>query len=73
MLQAGAPRRAVQQFLRDLAATSVKATFASDSEAVIQSKTKDKALMLDNANMQFTAEEVHERELRKKLSSKGPR
>ena len=60
--------------MRDLAATTVKTTFASDSEAVIQSKIKDKALMLDNANAQFnTAEEMQARELRKKLSTKGHR
>ena len=52
-----AMRRAwIQQHLRDLVATNPKA--GADAEAVITSKTKDKALLLDSANGAFSVDEV---------------
>ena len=50
-------RRAwIRQHLRDLVATNPKA--GADAEAVITSKTKDKALLLDSANGAFSVDEV---------------
>ena len=52
-----ATRRAwIRQHLRDLVATNPKA--GADAEAVITSKTKDKALLLDSANGAFSVDEV---------------
>lgn len=50
-------RRAwIRQHLRELVATNPKA--GADAEAVITSKTKDKALLLDSANGAFSVDEV---------------
>ena len=51
-----ARRRWIRAHLRDLVATNPKA--GADAEAVITSKTKDKALLLDSANGGFSVEDV---------------
>ena len=53
---AGTRRAWIRQHLRDLVATNPKA--GADAEAVITSKTKDKALLLDSANGAFSVDEV---------------
>ena len=67
-----ATRRAwIQQHLRDLVATNPKA--GADAEAVITSKTKDKALLLDSANGAFSVDEVRAARARRLARAGGTR
>jgi hypothetical protein len=59
----------VEQYLRDLVATNPKSGL--DMESVIQSKTKDKVLLLDNANASFSVEEVRAAQAKRIASGGG--
>jgi ribonuclease P protein subunit POP4 len=63
------PNAWLEQFLRDLVATNPKS--GADAEQVIQSKTKDKVLLLDSASAQFSVDDVRAAEAKRRALGGG--